>query len=43
MLSIKHIIWIIDKDDLALVTDYIHKNDFIHLMYDYESKECQCL
>jgi hypothetical protein len=29
--------WIIDKDDLALVTDYdSFKNDFIHLMYDYE-------
>ena len=31
--------WIIDKDDLALVTDYdSFKNDFIHLMYDYENK-----
>ena len=29
--------WIIDKDDLALVTDYdSFKNDFISLMYDYE-------
>jgi len=31
--------WIIDKDDLALVTDYdSFKNDFIHLMYDYEKR-----
>ena len=31
--------WIIDKDDLSLVTDYdSFKNDFIHLMYDYENK-----
>ena len=31
--------WIIDKDDLALVTDYdSFKNDFIYLMYDYENK-----
>ena len=29
--------WIINKDDLALVTDYdSFKNDFISLMYDYE-------
>ena len=29
--------WIIDKDDLALVTDYdSFKNDFINLMYNYE-------
>ena len=29
--------WIIYQDDLALVTDYdSFKNDFIHLMYDYE-------
>ena len=29
--------WIINKDDLSLVTDYdSFKNDFIHLMYDYE-------
>ena len=29
--------WIIDKDDLALVTDYdSFKNDFISLMYDYD-------
>ena len=29
--------WIIDKDDLALVTDYdSFKNDFISLMYNYE-------
>ena len=31
--------WIIDKDDLALVTDYdSFKNDFINLMYNYENK-----
>ena len=31
--------WIIDKDDLSLVTDYdSFKNDFIHLMYDYEKR-----
>ena len=31
--------WINDKDDLTLVTDYdSFKNDFIHLMYDYENK-----
>lgn len=31
--------WIIDKDDLSLVTDYdSFKNDFISLMYDYENK-----
>ena len=31
--------WIIYQDDLALVTDYdSFKNDFIHLMYDYENK-----
>ena len=31
--------WIIDKDDLALVTDYdSFKNDYIHLMYDYEKR-----
>ena len=31
--------WIVNKDDLALVTDYdSFKNDFIHLMYDYENK-----
>ena len=31
--------WIIDKDDLALVTDYdSFKNDFIHLMYNYENR-----
>ena len=31
--------WIIDKDDLALVTDYdSFKNDFISLMYDYEKR-----
>ena len=29
--------WLSDKDDLALVTDYdSFKNDFIHLMYNYE-------
>jgi len=29
--------WIIDKDDLSLVTDYdSFKNDFISLMYNYE-------
>ena len=31
--------WIISQDDLSLVTDYdSFKNDFIHLMYDYENK-----
>lgn len=36
-MSTKTYEWIIDKDDLALVTDYdSFKNDFIHLMYDYE-------
>lgn len=31
--------WIIDKDDLALVTDHdSFKNDFINLMYDYEKR-----
>ena len=31
--------WIIDKDDLALVTDYdSFKNDFINLMYNYDVK-----
>ena len=31
--------WIIDKDDLSLVTDYdSFKNDFIQLMHDYEKK-----
>ena len=31
--------WIINKDDLALVTDYdSFKNDFIHLMYDYDKR-----
>ena len=31
--------WIIYQDDLSLVTDYdSFKNDFIHLMYDYENK-----
>ena len=36
-MSTKTYEWVIDKDDLALVTDYdSFKNDFIHLMYDYE-------
>ena len=36
-MSTKTYEWIIDKDDLALVTDYdSFKNDFISLMYDYE-------
>ena len=36
-MSTKTYEWIIDKDDLALVTDYdSFKNDFIHLMYNYE-------
>jgi hypothetical protein len=36
-MSTKTYEWIIDKDDLALVTDYdSFKIDFIHLMYDYE-------
>ena len=36
-MSTKTYEWIIDKDDLALVTDYdSFKNDFINLMYDYE-------
>jgi len=31
--------WIIDKDDLSLVTDYdSFKNDFISLMYDYNKR-----
>ena len=31
--------WIIDKDDLSLVTDYdSFKNDFINLMYNYEKR-----
>ena len=31
--------WITDKDDLSLVTDYdSFKNDFIHLMYDYNKR-----
>ena len=31
--------WIIDKDDLSLVTDYdSFKNDFINLMYDYNKR-----
>tara|TARA_B100002019_G_scaffold248159_1_gene226966 strand:+ start:87 stop:539 length:453 start_codon:yes stop_codon:yes gene_type:complete len=31
--------WIIDKDDLALVTDYdSFKNEFIQLIYNYEVK-----
>tara|TARA_B100000900_G_scaffold101637_1_gene84198 strand:- start:1138 stop:1599 length:462 start_codon:yes stop_codon:yes gene_type:complete len=31
--------WINDKDDLTLVTDYdSFKNEFIHLIYDYENK-----
>ena len=31
--------WIINKDDLSLVTDYdSFKNDFISLMYDYEKR-----
>ena len=38
-MSTKTYEWIIDKDDLALVTDYdSFKNDFIHLMYNYENK-----
>ena len=38
-MSTKTYEWIIDKDDLALVTDYdSFKNDFIHLMYDYEKR-----
>jgi len=36
-MSTKTYEWIISQDDLALVTDYdSFKNDFIHLMYDYE-------
>ena len=32
--------WIVDKDDLALVTDYdSFKNDFISLLYDYNKKQ----
>jgi len=31
--------WIVNKDDLSLVTDYdSFKNDFISLMYDYKNK-----
>ena len=31
--------WIIDKDDLSLVTDYdSFKNDFISLMYNYNKR-----
>ena len=31
--------WIVNKDDLSLVTDYdSFKNDFIHLMYDYNKR-----
>lgn len=38
-MSTKTYEWIIDKDDLSLVTDYdSFKNDFIHLMYDYEKR-----
>ena len=38
-MSTKTYEWIIDKDDLALVTDYdSFKNDFIHLMYNYDVK-----
>ena len=38
-MSTKTYEWIIDKDDLALVTDYdSFKNDFISLMYDYENR-----
>ena len=38
-MSTKTYEWIIDKDDLALVTDYdSFKNDFIYLMYDYEKR-----
>ena len=38
-MSTKTYEWIIYQDDLALVTDYdSFKNDFIHLMYDYENK-----
>ena len=38
-MSTKTYEWIIDKDDLALVTDYdSFKNDFIHLMYNYENR-----
>ena len=38
-MSTKTYEWLSDKDDLALVTDYdSFKNDFIHLMYDYENK-----
>ena len=36
-MSTKTYEWIIDKDDLSLVTDYdSFKNDFINLMYNYE-------
>ena len=36
-MSTKTYEWIIDKDDLSLVTDPdTFKNDFIHLMYDYK-------
>ena len=38
-MSTKTYEWIIDKDDLALVTDCdSFKNDFISLMYDYDKK-----
>ena len=38
-MSTKTYEWIIDKDDLSLVTDYdSFKNDFIHLMYDYNKR-----
>jgi len=38
-MSTKTYEWIIDKDYLALVTDYdSFKNDFINLMYDYENR-----
>jgi hypothetical protein len=38
-MSTKTYEWITDKDDLSLVTDYdSFKNDFIHLMYDYNKR-----
>ena len=38
-MSTKTYEWIIDKDDLALVTDYdSFKNDFIQLIYNYEKR-----
>lgn len=38
-MSTKTYEWIIDKDDLSLVTDYdSFKNDFINLMYNYDVK-----